>query len=157
MLRRFQLLDPGGPLLPVLYIDDQTGIIYSNGIPQITTTQFPLTAINTGGGGGGGPVTELFPVPSSPTPTFDFTVNGNGIRQTTILTSDITPVFTGSNAGDEVTVIFVQDGSGGHSVTWPSNVSDQTPQPTSLANSSSVFEWIFDGTDYLLINAIGGQ
>lgn len=49
-LRRFVLLDPGGPLLPAIYIDDQTGVIYSDGIAQLPLQSFPLVAINTGSG-----------------------------------------------------------------------------------------------------------
>ena len=73
------------------------------------------------------------------------------------MTANISPTFSGSVAGDEVTVVLVQDGTGGRTVTWPTNVDAQTPQPVGTLSTKTTFKFIYDGSHYLLLCSVGGQ
>jgi hypothetical protein len=59
-LQRLITAPPTGVLVPNLWIDDVTGDIYADGIPQITTITIPTILINEGlgGGSGGGPTSS---------------------------------------------------------------------------------------------------
>lgn len=104
------------------------------------------------------PVTALTTLASQPTPPFNFTANGAaGLRQQMTMTANTSPTFSGSVAGDEITLILAQDSTGSWTVTWPSNVSAQTPQPVATPSTKTVFKFIYDGLKYLLISAVGGQ
>jgi hypothetical protein len=102
-------------------------------------------------------MTALHTVASGATPAFNFAPTGNGLRQKNVMTSNIAPTFSGSSAGDEVSLELIQDGTGGRTVTWPGNVSTQTPNPSAPANSKTLFKWMYDGSEYVLIAAVGGQ
>lgn len=103
------------------------------------------------------PVTSLHTVTFSSTPTFDFTPTANGLRQKMVLTGGITPTLQGSTAGDQVMLDLVQDSTGSHGATWPSNVSAQTPQPNGTPSTSTLFVFMYDGAKYLFVAAVGGQ
>lgn len=53
------------------------------------------------------------------TPTIDF---ANGATQSGTLDDDATITLSNALIGEYLTLIFYQDGSGGHSITWPANV-----------------------------------
>lgn len=54
------------------------------------------------------------------------------------LSGNTTITLQGTNAGDDITFIFIQDATGGRSVTWSGNFAANMPQPNTNANSISV-------------------
>jgi len=104
----------------------------------------------------GAPVQALNIVASSSTPAFNWATSTN---QKTVMTSGISPTFS-NPAHVPMTLILTQDGTGGHPVTWPAGVSSQTPQPSLGANTSTVYEFIYDtATSKYLVSGtpVGGQ
>ena len=67
-----------------------------------------------------------------------------------ILTGNISPTFSASRAG-KYHYVLEQDGTGGHTVTWGGNVvfSGSPPQPSAAAESVSVFEFYYDGSNFI--------
>lgn len=80
-------------------------------------------------------------------------INWNlGNVQSFTLTSNPTFTFTGGQAGGVYKFILTQDATGGRTVTWPESVewpNSTTPTLTSSASSTDLFEFVYDGTDYL--------
>jgi len=86
---------------------------------------------------------------SGATPTIDFTANGNsrGID----LTNNATFTFTAPPGACHLTLVFQQDPTGGHAVTWPGVVSWQSgtePVWTTAINDINIAFFYFDGARY---------
>jgi len=106
---------------------------------------------------GGVYVTDVFgTVASSSTPAFNW---GTSTSQRSVLTSNISPTFSGAYDGETIQLKLKQNGTGGFTVTWPSNVPAGTPQPSAAANSTTIYSFVYDAVDtkYYLMNVMGGQ
>ena len=92
-------------------------------------------------------------VESSPTPAFDLSLGDVFIMT---LKDNVTSMeMKGAQVGAHYTFIFYQNGSGLHSVTWPNNFKGCVAVPiTSTANTATVQQVIYDGTNYYAV-AIG--
>ena len=90
-------------------------------------------------------------VPSSGAPTFDGTV---ALSFELVLTADavLNPI-AGWNAGERITVVLIQDGTGGHAFTWPAGVPGDAPEPDAGSISTYQFKKTIDGR---IVN-LGGQ
>lgn len=108
----------------------------------------------TGGGdtgsGGSGSSTPLYNLNAyAGNVAFDFST---GLTQKVVLSGPCNISFTNAPVGETVTVIISQDVSGNHPVTFANNISGVVAagqQP----NSSSVFQFVYDGTNYLLVGS----
>lgn len=87
----------------------------------------------------------LVVVPFSPTPTFDCSL-GN-IFTMTLTGNVISMSFTNQQAGHLYFFIFTQDGSGLHSIAWPSNAKGSVSVSIPVASTTSVQAFLFDGTN----------
>lgn len=70
---------------------------------------------------------------------------------TVTLTDDRTLEFVNPRSGGTYVLILKQDGSGSHTVTWPSSISwvgGVTPLLTTTASKADVFSFVYDGTVY---------
>lgn len=88
---------------------------------------------------------NLVSVPYAPSITYNFTTN-NGVQ--TLLTGNVTASsFTGMAVGQEVTIVLVQDGSGGRTFVWPTGLTTAgAPDPTPNSVSIQKFKKILDGS-----------
>ncbi len=92
-----------------------------------------------------------FAVAFSTTPAF---TRSNGRVQTLTLTDNITPTLPVTantlQAGERMTLILTQDGTGGRTVTWPSNFKKAggTLALSAGAGAVDVIEMIYDGTNW---------
>lgn len=93
--------------------------------------------------------TKLQVVASASTVTFDFT---GSVSQKTVLTQATTINFVNGVAGDRMSLILQQDSVGGHQVTFAANILGVSGTGTS-PSSSTVFDFLYDGTNYLLSNS----
>lgn len=122
----------------------------NNLVAQITAMQTEISLIQSGGSGGGSTPSTFQYADSTPNTTLDFSL-GTGWKVTlTCATS-----FTLENAqpGASVTVIVVQNATGGWPVAWPSNAPG-APQPGLNAGQSTVYTFTFDGTNYIPQSAV---
>lgn len=108
-------------------------------------------AINVNVVSGGVPY-ALLNVASSPTPNFNWATS---INQRMILTANAVIAFS-SPSITEMTLVLVQDVVGSRNVTWPANIRVFTPID-GTPNTSTVYTFIFDGTNYLLKSSMGGM
>jgi hypothetical protein len=120
--------------------------VVTNPSGQQTISTFPLSALFIGSFIG----TLGVNVPTTgPTPAFDLS---KGSKQKYTLTTNISPTFINTQDGQLVILIFVQDGTGGRTVTFPGNVIGAMSQdPTANAITAQIF--ITDGSNLL---ALGG-
>lgn len=88
---------------------------------------------------------NLVNVAYAPSVVFNCTTN-NGFQIT--LTGNVTASsFSGMAIGQEVTLVFVQDGVGGRTFVWPTGITTGgTPDPTPNAVSIQKFKKILDGS-----------
>lgn len=77
---------------------------------------------------------------------FDFTTR---LVQKCVITGNTAITFSNAQAGDRVSIILQQDSTGGHTVTWANDILSVSGSGVQ-ANKSSVFTFIYDGTNYLL-------
>jgi hypothetical protein len=92
-------------------------------------------------------ITETY----QPVMLIDFSVR-NAIHSLT-LTGDVEFTFTGGVAGQLITLIITQDGVGGHQITsWSPNITSGV-QVGQVAGASTALQFLFDGANYLLLNA----
>lgn len=76
-----------------------------------------------------------------------FSVNGNDARFKLTLTGNVaSSTLSGAAAGNIITFIIVQDGTGGRSFTWPGTVLGAIPVGLA-AGQVTVQSLIFDGTN----------
>lgn len=75
-------------------------------------------------------------------------------RQLT-MTGNVTLTFTApAKVGMLVNLILIQDATGGRTVTWPSSVKwpgGAVNAPDTASNAKSIYQFIYDGTNYLMI------
>jgi hypothetical protein len=86
---------------------------------------------------------------ASSTPAIDW---GAANVQSLTLTSDATPSFTNGDAGGLYTLEVHQDATGGHVISWPSDVEwagGAAPDLTSAASSTDLVNFVYDGDNYL--------
>lgn len=72
--------------------------------------------------------------------------NTNMVFQITLTGNVTAPTLSGLTAGAKVTFILIQDGAGGHSFTWPTNVQNASTIETT-PNARDIQEFIFDGAN----------
>ena len=70
---------------------------------------------------------------------------GNTVTMT--LTGNVTLSLSNAKAGQDITFVFTQDGTGGWSVTWPAGTIPVGPAPSIAASAVSVFHAGCDGTN----------
>ena len=78
--------------------------------------------------------------------------NKGNIHLLPLNTSSTVLSFANGQAGGEYKVILQQDGTGGRTVTWPSNAEWPTGTAPALStgvNAKDVISFVFDGTNYL--------
>lgn len=92
-------------------------------------------------------------VKSSATPTLDLS---QGSMFSTVLTANATFAITSPNgaviSGRRITLQVAQDGTGSRTVTWPSVVhwsGGSAPTQTATASKTDVYEFIYNGTNWL--------
>lgn len=114
-------------------------------------TPYTLSDITVGGSGGGGgsawppPASANFDQPFSATPTFDTDAYSFiYLRLTGNVTSSS---FANPAQGKCFTLQLVQDGTGGRTFAWPSDVADP-PTINSAANSVTNTTFYYDGTEW---------
>lgn len=81
----------------------------------------------------------------------------NGPVQKVTLTDNATLTFSNATAGGTYTLILVQDGTGGRSVTltgW--DFGDNTPTFNTTLNKKNVVSALYDGSEYLAAFAVKG-
>ena len=81
--------------------------------------------------------------------TIDYSANGNA--QEVALTNNCTFTFTDPPGACHLTFLMVQDGIGGHAVTWPATVLWQSatePTWTTGASDKNIAFFYFDGAQY---------
>jgi len=65
-----------------------------------------------------------------------------------------------AHKGHELKIIVTQDGNGGHIVNWPASgsfkASPAIPQPTAAPNTTSVYTFVSNGTQYWLASVVLG-
>lgn len=66
------------------------------------------------------------------------------------LSGNTTISVSGASAGERVTIIFVQDSAGGHTVTWPGTAIG-APQPDPTANAVTAVSFVVDAASNLRI------
>jgi hypothetical protein len=120
------------------YVDSSTGNV---GIGNTT----PASSLDVAG--------AMYSRLANNTDSSSVTINWNaGNVQQLALTTNSTLAFSNGQAGGEYTLILNQDGTGGRTVTWPSNVKwpgGIPPTLTGTASSTDTFSFVFDGTNYL--------
>lgn len=82
--------------------------------------------------------------------------NNSPVQKVT-LTGNATLTFSNVTAGGTYTLVLVQDGTGGHSVTltgW--EFGDSTPTFNTSANKKNVVSGLYDGSEYLAAFAVKG-
>ena len=80
------------------------------------------------------------------------TINfANGDRQKITITAATTLTYTNALAGQILTLILIEDGTGGYSITLPTTkwVGGLTGTFTTTANAINILTIVFDGTNYL--------
>lgn len=81
----------------------------------------------------------------------------NGPVQKVTLTGNCTFTFLNPNPGSSYTLILIQDGTGGRSVTLNGfDFGDNTPTFNTGANKKNVVSAVHDGTEYLAAFAVKG-
>jgi hypothetical protein len=120
--------------------------------PDINPNTWGVLAV--GGVGGGDTVVppSLNNLPFTSSLTVDFsTLNAT---QRVVVTTDVSITLTGAVAGQDCKLIVVQDSVGGHQISgWASNVLGGALLPSGATpNTSALFVFHYDGTNYLLSN-----
>jgi hypothetical protein len=125
--------------------------------PSSSTVGHVATYSNTAGtqiADGGSYVPEdLLSAASSSTPAFNWS---NSRTWDNVMTSDITPSFSGGFSGMHGVLVLVQDATGGRKATWPSNVKG-FPQPDPDSSTVTTYFFIVRGTNYYCCGSIGGM
>jgi hypothetical protein len=97
------------------------------------------------GGGGGGTVPAYTVTPFSATPTFTVTASTSIQNFRINLTGNVTSSTLGTasaTVGQDIAFIICQDGTGGRTFAWPSNVpAHMVVDPTANACSRQAFRW----------------
>ncbi|HMV47620.1 MAG TPA: hypothetical protein PKD31_07700 [Blastocatellia bacterium] len=86
--------------------------------------------------------------------TVDWASSASAVTRQRTLTGNNTFTFSNGVQGRTYTLIVIQDGTGGRTVTWPASVKwpgASAPALTSGANKRDIFVFVFDGTNYLNI------
>jgi hypothetical protein len=94
-------------------------------------------------------MSELSNIINPPTTTIDW--SNTSPRQTITLTNSTTFTFINPVGISTLMLKIIQDGSGGRTVTFPTNVlwvGGSIPTPTLAANSISLYSFYFDGSNY---------
>ncbi len=92
----------------------------------------------------------LVSVTSSATPTFDASTNTAAVTFKMTLTANVTSsTLSGAAAGQRVTFILVQDGTGSRTMVWPSNVklSGAAFTLTTTASKTDSLTCVYDGSN----------
>jgi hypothetical protein len=90
--------------------------------------------------------------PFSATPVFD--AGGAGVLKI-VLTGNVTSSsIINPTAGQTIRIIVTQDVTGGRTFVWPTNVLGATDLSTT-ATTSSIMEFVFDGTNWLAVGYTG--
>ena len=84
--------------------------------------------------------------------TFDFSQCRN---MSVTLSGDITPTFSGQFGAGMYTWQVTQNGTGGHSITWPASVTGEF-DPDATANAVTTYRMYWDGSDFYVVNGSGG-
>lgn len=114
---------------------------YSTSDASLSTLQGVLANLITSADING----NLVSVPYAPSIAYNFTTN-NGVQ--TLLTGNVTASsFNGMSVGQEITIVLVQDGTGGKTFVWPTGLTTAgAPDPTPNAVSIQKFKKILDGS-----------
>lgn len=85
----------------------------------------------------------------------------NGSVQAITLDANKTITLANPIAGAVYTLEFVQDATGGRTVTWPASVKGEdggaAPQPDATANRTTLVSLYFNGTNYLALDSGSGD
>jgi hypothetical protein len=85
-------------------------------------------------------------VPFSAAAAFVGLSNTNMVFQMTLTGNVTAPTLSGLTAGAKVTFILIQDGAGGHTFTWPTNVKNAQTLGTA-PNERDIQEFVYDGSN----------
>lgn len=91
--------------------------------------------------------------------TIDWTCKGEvATRQHTAGSGNNTFTFTAPAQGTTCILIYIQDATGGRTVTWPASVkwpAGSPFPPDTSSNAKTIYHFVYDGSNYLNVGAAG--